>query len=54
LTGIRPEINARDRALVAGHDGLQHSVPSIGVVNIPGTKRTSFKITELGEHEQQA
>src|SRR3977135_2256653 len=34
------------------HDGLEHRVPSVGAVNIAGTKRTSFQVTELVEHEE--
>jgi hypothetical protein len=33
-------------------DGLEHRVPSVGAVNIAGTKRTSFQVTELVEHEE--
>ena len=39
-------------ALISRHDGLEHTVPSVGAVNIAGTKRTSFQITELVEHEE--
>src|SRR5712692_2775948 len=36
--GVSPEIDAQDLALVARHDGLEHSAPSVGAVNIAGTK----------------
>jgi hypothetical protein len=39
-------------APISHHDGLQHTVPSVGAVNIAGTKRTSFQVTELVEHEE--
>ena len=45
--GVSPEIDARDFALVARDDGLQHRVPAVGAVNIAGAKGTAFQITEL-------
>jgi len=29
--GVSPEIDAQDLALVARHDGLEHSAPSVGL-----------------------
>ena len=43
------DINARDLPLVALDNRLQHTVPSVGA----GTKRTSFQVTELVEHEER-
>src|ERR1700731_3823190 len=39
---VGPEINARDFPLVAFDNRLQHTVPSVGAVDVAGTKRTSF------------
>src|SRR6202035_4273098 len=51
-TRVGPEINARDLPLVAFDNRLQHTVPSVGGVDVAGTKRTSFQVTELVEHEE--
>ena len=50
---VSPEINARDLSLVAFDNRLQHTVPSVGAVDVAGTKRTSFQVTELVEHEER-
>ena len=50
---VGAEIAARDLALISPYDGLQHSVPSVSAVNIAGTKRAAFQVTELVEHEQR-
>jgi hypothetical protein len=52
-TRVGPEINARDLPLVAFDNRLQHTVPSVGAVDVAGTKRTSFQVTELVEHEER-
>ena len=39
--------------LISRHDRLQHTVPSVGAVDVAGTKRTSFQVTELVEHEER-
>ena len=51
-TRVGSEINARDLPLVAFDNRLQHTVPSVGAVDVAGTKRTSFQVTELVEHEE--
>jgi len=51
--GIGPEIDARNLALISRHDGLEHSVPFIGAVNVAGTQSAAFQITELVEYEQR-
>jgi hypothetical protein len=40
---VGPEINTRDLPLVAFDNRLQHTVPSVGAVDVAGTKRTSFQ-----------
>src|ERR1700704_126136 len=50
---VGPEINARDLPLVGFDNRLQHTVPSVGAVDVAGTKRTSFQVTELVEHEER-
>src|SRR5262249_56634031 len=35
------------------HDGLEHWLPAVGAVDIAGTQRAAFQITELIEHEQR-
>src|SRR5262249_25487788 len=40
-------------ALIARHDRLEHVVPAVGAVDIAGTQRAAFQITELIEHEQR-
>jgi hypothetical protein len=52
-TRVCPEINARDFPLVAFDNRLQHTLPSVGAVDVAGTKRTSFQVTELVEHEER-
>src|SRR5215831_16149179 len=39
--------------LVARHDRLEHSVPSIGAVNVAGTQSAAFEVPKLVEHEQR-
>src|SRR5215510_13939389 len=39
--------------LVARHDRLEHSVPSIGAVNVAGTQSAAFEVAKLVEHEQR-
>ncbi len=51
--GVSPEIDARNLALISRHNGLEHSVLSIGAVNVAGTQSAAFQITELVEHEQR-
>src|SRR5262249_20681610 len=50
---IGSKIDAWDFALIALHDGLEHWLPAVGAVDIAGTQRAAFKITELIEHEQR-
>src|SRR6266404_8935629 len=50
---VGAEIDARDLAAIARHDGLQHILPAVGAVNVAGTKRAAFQIAELIEHEQR-
>ena len=50
---VRPEIDARDLALIAHNDRLEHTIPAIGAVHVAGTQRAAFQITELVEHEQR-
>src|SRR3979409_262834 len=50
---VGPAINARALPLVAFENRLQHTVPSIGAVDVAGAKRTSFQATELVEHEER-
>ncbi len=44
---VGPQINARDFPLVAFDNRRQHTLPSVGAVDVVGTKRTSFQVTEL-------
>jgi hypothetical protein len=46
-TRVCPEINARDFPLVAFDNRLQHTLPSVGAVDVAGTKRTSFQVAVL-------
>jgi hypothetical protein len=39
-TRVGPEINARNLPLVAFDNWLQHTFPSVGAVDVAGTKRT--------------
>src|SRR5215510_12315375 len=39
--------------LVARHDRLERSVPSIGAVNVDGTQSAAFEVPKLVEHEQR-
>ena len=32
---VRPEIDARDLALIARHDRLENTIPTIGAVHVP-------------------
>src|SRR5262249_16173397 len=50
---IGSKIDAWDFALIALHDGLEHWLPAVGAVDIAGTQRAAFQITELIEHEQR-
>ena len=43
--GVSPEIDARNLALISRQDGLQHSVPSVGAVNVAGTQNAAFQVT---------
>lgn len=40
-------------ALVAFDNRRQHTLPSVGAVDVAGTKRTSFQVTELVEYEER-
>jgi len=51
--GIGAEIDARDLAAIARHDGIKHTLPAIGAVDVAGTKRAALQIAELIEHEQR-
>ena len=51
--GVGAKINARDLAPIPRHDRLKHAVPSIGAVDVARTKRASFQIAELVEHEER-
>ena len=46
-TRVGSEIDARNLPLVAFENRLQHTVPSVGAVELLG--RTSFQVTELVE-----
>ena len=50
---VGAEIEARDLAPIARHDRLQHVLPAVGAVDVAGTQRAAFQITELVEHEQR-
>ena len=52
-TRVGAEIDARDLALIARHDRLQHALPFIGAVNIAGAQGAALQIAELVEHEQR-
>jgi hypothetical protein len=52
-SGVTPEIDARNLALISRHHGLEHSVASVGAVNVAGTQNAVFQVTELVEHEQR-
>jgi Enoyl-(Acyl carrier protein) reductase len=49
----RPTGTNTSLALISRHDGLEHSVPFVGAVNVAGTQSAAFQITELVEHEQR-
>src|SRR5215472_12224842 len=40
-------------ASIALHDRVEHILPAVGAVDIAGTQRAAFQITELIEHEQR-
>src|SRR6516165_10791078 len=42
-----------DLALVARHDRLEHVVPAVSAVHVPGTQSTAFEVAKLVEHEQR-
>lgn len=48
---VRPEIDARDLAPVPRNDGLEHTLPAIGAVNVARAKGAALQIAELVEHE---
>src|SRR6516225_9789410 len=50
--GIGAEVEARDLAAVAPYDRLQHVLPAVGAVDVAGTQRRAFQVTELVEHKQ--
>ncbi len=50
---VGPEINARDFPLVAFDNRRQHTLPSVGAVDVAGTKRAPFEVAELVEQEQR-
>ena len=35
------------------HDGIEFVLPTVGAVDVTGTQRTAFEVTELIEHEQR-
>ena len=39
--------------MAAAYDGLEHWLPAVGAVDIAGTQRAAFQITELVEYEQR-
>src|SRR4029077_11330153 len=50
---VRPEIDARDLALIARHDRLENTIPTIGAVHVAWTQRAAFQVAELVEHEER-
>jgi hypothetical protein len=50
---VASKINAREFALVADDDRLQHALPVVGAVDVAGTQRAPFQIAELVEQEQR-
>src|SRR3984893_17500026 len=40
-------------AAIARLDRLQHALPTIGAMDVPGTQRAAFQIAELVEREQR-
>src|SRR5262249_2217694 len=50
---IGSKIDARDLASIALHDRVEHILPAVGAVDIAGTQRGAFQVTELIEHEQR-
>src|SRR5271166_4387148 len=52
-TRVGAEIDARDLALIARHDRLQHALPFIGAVNIARAQGAALQIAKLVEHEQR-
>jgi hypothetical protein len=50
---ISSKIDARDLASIALADRVEHILPAVGAVDIAGTQRAAFQITELIEHEQR-
>src|SRR3984893_15296619 len=51
--GVGAKIKARDLALITRNDRLQHALPTIGAMNVPGTQRALLQIAELVEHKQR-
>jgi hypothetical protein len=51
--GIGAEVAAFELTSVAGHDRLNHLLPTVRRMNVAGTKRGAFQIAELIEHEQR-
>ena len=39
-------------AAIARLDRLQHALPTIGAMDVPGTQRAAFQIAELVEQKQ--
>ena len=52
-TRVCPEINARDFPLVAFDNRRQHTLPSVGAVDVAGTKRAALHVPELIEQKQR-
>ena len=51
--GVSAKIDARDLAAIARHDGIMHTLPAIGAVDVAGTTRAALQIAELIEDEQR-
>jgi hypothetical protein len=45
--GVGSEVDVQNLLLVSRHDWLQHRIPPVGAVDVAGTQRASFQITEL-------
>jgi hypothetical protein len=50
---ISPEIDARDLSLVAFDNRNEHTLPTIGAVDVAGTKRAALQIAKLIEQKQR-
>src|SRR5215469_2906717 len=51
-SSIGADVEARDLAAIARHDRRQHVPPAVRAVDVTGTQRRAFQVTELVEHKQ--